>query len=163
MSKECHVFIPSSLQNHAINERKNKERRSRSMPLSTKILQPFFCQRKSKGRESGSLEGDLWEEWGVEWKGGRGEVSPLPHPTLLLPLLQALHNPTRTPTLTQSTPPQILKPRAQRAINVMILPHKPPLPPIIQIIELVTPVPIIPPPGQRRFGIVACGLETLCH
>jgi hypothetical protein len=35
-------------------EGKNKERRSRSMPLSTKILQPFFCQRKSEGRESGA-------------------------------------------------------------------------------------------------------------
>jgi len=52
-------------------EGKNKERRSRSMPLSTKILQPFFCQRKSEGRESGSLEGDLWEEWGAEGKEGR--------------------------------------------------------------------------------------------
>ncbi len=42
----------------------------------------------------------------------------------------------------------------------MILPRKPPLPSITQLIELVAPLPIEPPPSNFCFRVVSSRLET---
>lgn len=85
---------------------------------------------------------------------------PPPNPTPSLPLLDTLQNRTSQPTLTNLTPPQILKPRSQRPINIMILPRKPPLAPIIQLIELIAPMASEPEPTCRGRRIARCWLES---